>query len=163
MPNTCVGCGPVKSTLRGAVADISHWATKKKDGFPCHSTAKCSRHGVVSERSAVQLVCLRVMWQNELGVCSSTSNTRCWALGAGSVPGTAGSRRRGHPAGPHQGPGSCLQLQHLQPLALANANVALEMLRGFFFFSPLLKRAYVLTTNKQVCEESIFKMITGYQ
>lgn len=139
VPNTCAGCGPVKSTLRGAVADISHWATGKKDRFPCHSAPTCSRHGVVSERSTVQLVCLCVMWQNELGVCSSTSNTHCWAPGAGSVPGTAGSRRRGHPAGPHQGPGSCLQLQHLQPLALANANVALEMLRVFFFFPPLKK------------------------
>lgn len=67
-----------------------------------------------------------------------------------------------HPAGPEQGLGRRLQLQLLQTLALANANVALEMLRGFFF-SPLLKRAYVLTTNKQVCKESIFKMITGYQ
>lgn len=71
---------------------------------------------------------------------------------------------RCHPAGPEQGLGRLLQLQLLQTLALANANVALEMLRGFFFFfSPLLKRAYVLTTNKQVCKESIFKMITGYQ
>lgn len=54
-----------------------------------------------------------------------------------------------------------MQLQLHQTLALANANVALEMLRGFS--PPLLKRAYVLTTNKQVCKESIFKMITGYQ
>lgn len=67
----------------------------------------------------------------------------------------------GHPAGPDQVLGRCLQLQLHQTLALANANIALEMLRGF---SPLLlKRAYVLTTNKQVCKESIFKMITGYQ
>lgn len=70
---------------------------------------------------------------------------------------------RCHPAGPEQGLGRLLPLQLLQTLALANANVALEMLRGFFFFFPLLKRAYVLTTNKQVCKESIFKMITGYQ
>jgi len=69
---------------------------------------------------------------------------------------------RCHPAGPEQGLGRLLPLQLLQTLALANANVALEMLR-VFFFSPLLKRAYVLTTNKQVCKESIFKMITGYQ
>lgn len=38
-----------------------------------------------------------------------------------------------HPAGPEQGLGRRLQLQLLQTLALANANVALEMLRGFFF------------------------------
>lgn len=68
----------------------------------------------------------------------------------------------GCPAGPARVLGRCLQLQLHQTLALANANVALEMLRGFFS-PPLLKRAYVLTTNKQVCEESIFKMITGYQ
>lgn len=67
-----------------------------------------------------------------------------------------------HPGGPDQLLGRCLQLQLHQTLALANANVALEMLRGFFS-PPLLKRAYVLTANKQVCKESIFKMITGYQ
>lgn len=67
-----------------------------------------------------------------------------------------------HPAGPDKVLGRCLQLQLHQTLALANANVALEMLRGFST-PPFLKRAYVLTTNKQVCEESIFKMITGYQ
>lgn len=67
----------------------------------------------------------------------------------------------GCPEGPDRVLGRCLQLQLHQTLALANANVALEMLRGFS--PPSLKRAYVLTTNKQVCEESIFKMITGYQ
>lgn len=43
---------------------------------------------------------------------------------------------RCHPAGPEQGLGRLLPLQLLQTLALANANVALEMLRGFFFFFP---------------------------
>lgn len=27
--NACVGCGPVKRSLRGAVADVSHWATER--------------------------------------------------------------------------------------------------------------------------------------
>lgn len=46
VPNTCAGCGPVKSTLRGAVADISHWATGEKEiSMPqrCHmQQAPCS-------------------------------------------------------------------------------------------------------------------------
>lgn len=68
----------------------------------------------------------------------------------------------GHPAVLDQVLGS-FQPQLHQPRALPDANAALEMLKGFSPPTPLLKRAYVLTTNKQVCKESIFKMITGYQ
>lgn len=46
----------------------------------------------------------------------------------------------GHPVGPDQVLGRCLQLQLHQTLALANANIALEMLRGFSP-PPLLKKS----------------------